>query len=75
MGKAWTTAELAQELVAYEQALQAANMTDQTVHTYVDRARRFINWLDGDYDPAVRTSSVRKQLGETRLRATQSHRS
>ena len=53
MSGSWTTESLLSELSRYEQDLKSAGMTEQTVKTYVDRARRFIRWLDGDYQPQV----------------------
>ncbi len=32
-------------------ALLDADMTEQTVENYVDRASIFVRWLDGRYDP------------------------
>jgi len=37
------------ELERYEKAMEAANMTPETIQSYVDRAHRFVGGLDGDY--------------------------
>lgn len=52
-GQAWTTEELIAELERYERALEEANMTPETVQSYVDRAHRFVGWLNGDYKPTL----------------------
>ena len=38
-------------LAAYERDLIAAGKAPDTVHTYVDRAERFIKYLVGSYKP------------------------
>jgi len=38
-------------LADYERELIAAGKADDTVHTYVDRAERFIKYLVGTYKP------------------------
>ncbi len=50
-GQAWTIEELLADLGRYERELQEANMTPETVQSYVDRAHRFVGWLAGDYKP------------------------
>jgi hypothetical protein len=35
----------------FEAELRAAGEAARTIHTYVDRAERFLGWLVGDYDP------------------------
>jgi hypothetical protein len=50
--KAWTMDEMLAELERYEKAMQDANMTPETIQSYVDRAHRFVGWLDGDYKPS-----------------------
>jgi hypothetical protein len=47
----WTHDELLAELERFQSELEQAGMTPNTVHTYVDRARRFVRWLNGDYRP------------------------
>jgi hypothetical protein len=77
MSKTWTTTELLQEIGQFESELRAAGKKEQTIHTYVDRAERFVRWLDGGYDPKGESGrSVRKLLDVgTKLQATRSHRS
>jgi hypothetical protein len=47
----WTIAELREELARFKQELAAAAMAEDTIHTYVDRSNRFVNWLAGEYEP------------------------
>ena len=54
MKDAWTIAELRSELLRFEAELRAAGKAARTIHTYVDRAERFLRWLVGDYDPRDR---------------------
>ncbi|MBQ1052735.1 hypothetical protein KBX50_30305 [Micromonospora sp. C51] len=49
--RCWTEQELREELIRYQAELEEAGKGDKTVHTYVDRASRFIRWLAGEYDP------------------------
>jgi hypothetical protein len=49
--QSWTAAELRAELERYRRELEEAGLTKSTVDTYVDRASRFLRWLDGDYRP------------------------
>jgi hypothetical protein len=50
--KAWTAAELRDELARYHEALLAAgNPRPSTVATYVQHPERFIAYLEGSYDP------------------------
>jgi hypothetical protein len=51
MKDAYTTAALRTELNRYKQELIDAGLELNTIHTYVDRARRFVWWLDGEYTP------------------------
>lgn len=51
MARNWSTDQLLEEVKSYKQQLEAAGMKPNTVHTYVDRAERFIKWLAGDYQP------------------------
>lgn len=47
----WTLDDLHQALDRYEQILMSSGRTPSTIQTYVDRPRRFLRWLAGDYDP------------------------
>ncbi len=47
----WTVPDLRDELEQYERELRAAGMAESTVHTYVDRAARFVAWLAGECRP------------------------
>jgi hypothetical protein len=49
--QAWTMDKLVAELERYERELQDANLTPEMIQSYVDRAHRFVGWLDGDYEP------------------------
>jgi hypothetical protein len=71
----WDVEELKAEIDRYRAALVAAGKVPNTVQTYVDRADRFVRWLNGEYDPAEERSAARKRLDAgTRLRSTRSHR-
>lgn len=48
----WTIEELRVELERYERELKAAGLAPNTVHTYVERAERFLRWLVRDYQPS-----------------------
>lgn len=48
--RSYTTDELRSALREFEAQLRQAGKADNTIQTYVDRAARFINWLDGDYE-------------------------
>jgi hypothetical protein len=54
MKDAWTIAELRSELLRFEAEPRATGKAARTIHTYVDRAERFLRWLVGDYDPRDR---------------------
>ena len=45
----WTFAELQAELVSFEAEACKAGLAENSVHTYVDRAERFVRWLAGDF--------------------------
>jgi len=60
MSKTWTTTELAHEIERFEGELRAAGKTEQTIRTYIDRAERFVRWLDGGYDPTAHSGNSRK---------------
>jgi hypothetical protein len=47
----WNTGELKVELARFESELQSAGLKESSVYTYIDRAERFIRWLDGEYRP------------------------
>ena len=52
MKDTWTIGESRAELERFEAELRDAGMSRNTVHTYVDRADRFLRWLVGEYRPA-----------------------
>lgn len=52
MTDTWTMLELRQALRDFESELRRAGKSDNTVHTYVDRAERFLRYLSGDYRPS-----------------------
>ena len=51
MKTSWTLAELRSSLDAFERDLRGAGLSENTVHTYVDRSERFLRYLTGDYVP------------------------
>ncbi len=52
-GKAaqWTLDDLHQALDRYERLLGSSGKSATAVQTAVDRPRRFLRWLGGEYDP------------------------
>jgi hypothetical protein len=46
---AWSIPALHAALGEYERQLQAAGREPSGIETYVDRARRFVHWLEGIY--------------------------
>ncbi len=53
----WTVRELRRELERFEQDLRAANLAESSVQTYVDRSRRFVSWLAGEYTPGQQSGA------------------
>lgn len=51
MKDTWTMPELMNALREFESDLRRAGKSDNTVHTYVDRAQRFLRNLTGEYRP------------------------
>lgn len=51
MTDTWTMQQLRDELTNFERDLRRADLSENTIHTYVDRAERFLRYLDGDYRP------------------------
>lgn len=51
MTNTWTMPELMDALAAFERDLREAGLSENTVHTYVDRSERFLRYLTGDYRP------------------------
>lgn len=49
--RCWTVEELHADLERFREELVAAGKVPSTVHTYFDRAERFIRWLNHEYDP------------------------
>lgn len=49
MEESWTVPELMDELDRFEREAVAAGLTAASVQTYVDRSRRFVRWLAGDF--------------------------
>jgi hypothetical protein len=47
----YSVSELRAELLRFERELRSAGLKDNSVTTYVDRAARFLKWLDGGYQP------------------------
>lgn len=46
----WSIDELEQELIRFEREAKTAGLAEASVHTYVDRSRRFVRWLAGDFE-------------------------
>jgi hypothetical protein len=47
----WTIAELKASLDEFERDLRRAGLSENTVHTYVDRSERLLRYLTGEYVP------------------------
>ena len=47
----WTVSELEAALGEFEAALRQAQLSENTVQTYVGRSQTFVRWLMGDYVP------------------------
>jgi hypothetical protein len=58
--------ELLAQLERYERELQEANMTPETIQSYVDRAHRFVGWLGGDYKPTLHADRPRYRYSQHR---------
>jgi hypothetical protein len=58
--------EMLAELERYEKAMQEANMTPETIQSYLDRAHRFVGWLGGDYKPSEHFDRPRYRYPEHR---------
>jgi hypothetical protein len=54
----WNAQELRDELTQYEAELRASGKTRNTINTYVQHPERFINWLEGRYQP-TQSSGIR----------------
>jgi hypothetical protein len=53
--RCWTIEELHAAMTRFQAELVAANLTEKSVHTYIDRASRYIRWLGGNYVPRPRS--------------------
>ena len=51
MSDGWTETELRGEVDRFEQELIAAGLRPNAFRWYVDYARRFLRWREGDYRP------------------------
>jgi hypothetical protein len=50
-GRTWTVEQLHSELDRYERSIRDADITEETVESYVSRANRFVSFLAGDWKP------------------------
>ena len=57
--RTWDDADLQAELDAYESACRSARMRENATRSYVDYARRFLAWRQGDYQPQGTSSQAR----------------
>ena len=46
----------------YRQAVEASNLHWNTKHTYIDRAYRFLRWLQGSYSPRAHAPTPHPRL-------------
>lgn len=61
MTKSYTTDQLRTLLDDFKKALEELGYAKASVNTYVDRARRFLSWVDGDFVPTRQGPSVARQ--------------
>ena len=47
----WTVAELERELEGFESELRGVGLAENSVRTYLERARSFVRWLAGEFTP------------------------
>jgi hypothetical protein len=59
MEPTWTATELYEQLKAWEAALINAGKMQSTVNSYLNRATRFVKWLDESSLKECEPSSVR----------------
>lgn len=52
--------QLHKEIEAYRAVLEQSDMTASSIHTYWDRAARFVRWLEGEYTPPKRPATTSK---------------
>lgn len=52
---AWTRQQLEEAIVAYERVLTERGQKRSSINTAIGDARRFVRWLDGDFEPSGRT--------------------
>jgi hypothetical protein len=54
---AWTRRQLDQAVMDYERVLTEAQQAPGSIRTAVGDARRFVRWLDGEFEPQARKDS------------------
>lgn len=47
----WTANQLRDLLEQFESELRDAELSENTIRTYVDRSTYFVRWLDNDFHP------------------------
>lgn len=52
--RCWTVEELYADLEKFREELIAVGKEANTIQTYIDRAERYIRWLEGKYHPNAR---------------------
>ena len=57
--RAVTTGDLRKQATAYAKDVQAAGRERPTVETYFRHAMFFVRWLDGNFEPGARLTSLR----------------
>ena len=57
--RAVTTGDLRNQATAYAKDVEAAGRERPTVDTYFRHAMFFVRWLDGDFEPGARLTSLR----------------
>jgi hypothetical protein len=50
-GRTWTLEQLHSEIDRYERSIREADITEESVESYVSRANRFVSFLAGDWKP------------------------
>jgi hypothetical protein len=64
----WTRQQLEEAIVAYERVLNEKGQKQGSINTAVGDARRFVRWLDGEFEPRARSGGSVNSRAGTRAR-------
>lgn len=51
--------EVKHALETYKQAVESTDLASETQETYIDRADKFVRWLDGRFEPGEKKKRLR----------------